>query len=107
VFDTLKLKLKSKLDINFLLSVNHQKENGHMQITINVPDNLSPEKLQQKIKEIEANLQKEADSIQEEEKMEEDPWIEFLGNIDQYAVETGIEDLAENHDHYLYGTPKH
>ncbi len=22
------------------------------------------------------------------------------------AVDTGIEDFAENHDHYLYGTPK-
>lgn len=78
-----------------------------MQITINVPDNLPPEKLQQKIKEIEANLKKEVEAIQEKEKIEADPWMEFLDNIDQYAVETGIKDLAENHDHYLYGTPKH
>ena len=33
-------------------------------------------------------------------------WEDFLENIDEYAVETGISDLAENHDHYLYGTPK-
>ncbi len=33
-------------------------------------------------------------------------WSEFLENIDQHAVETGIKDLAANHDHYLYGTPK-
>lgn len=33
-------------------------------------------------------------------------WGDFLENIDEYAVETGISDLAENHDHYLYGTPK-
>lgn len=23
--------------------------------------------------------------------------------IDKFAIETGIEDLAENHDYYLYG----
>ena len=78
-----------------------------MQISINFPDNFPQEVLQQKIKEIEANLKKEAEANQEKEKIEEDPWVEFLENIDQYAVETGIEDLAENHDHYLYGTPKH
>ena len=33
-------------------------------------------------------------------------WEDFLENIDEYAVETGISDLAVNHDHYLYGTPK-
>ncbi len=37
---------------------------------------------------------------------ESDAWTDFLENIDKYAVETGIKDLAENHDHYLYGTPK-
>jgi len=35
-----------------------------------------------------------------------DVWNEFLSNIDQHAVETGISDLAENHDHYLYQKPK-
>ena len=44
-----------------------------MQITINVPDNLPSDKLQQKIREIEATLKKEAEMIQEKEKMEEDP----------------------------------
>lgn len=33
---------------------------------------------------------------------EEDPLL-FLA---QNAVATGITDLAEQHDHYLYGTPK-
>ena len=42
---------------------------------------------------------------QKKRKKEADPWLEILENIDQYAVETEIEDLAENHDHYLYGTP--
>jgi len=31
----------------------------------------------------------------------EDAWTEFLSNLDHYAVETGINDLAENHDSYL------
>ena len=41
----------------------------------NVPDNLPQEKLQQKIKEIEDNLKKEAEANQEKEEIEEDPWI--------------------------------
>ncbi len=37
-----------------------------------------------------------------------DPVIaEFLSNIDSIAVDTGITDLAEQHDHYLHGLPKH
>jgi hypothetical protein len=26
--------------------------------------------------------------------------------VDDFQVDTGIEDLASQHDHYLYGTPK-
>jgi hypothetical protein len=26
--------------------------------------------------------------------------------IDNIAIETGIDDLAAQHDHYIYGTPK-
>ena len=37
---------------------------------------------------------------------EKDPAELFLDNIDQIAVSTGISDLAEHHDHYLYGTSK-
>ncbi|NES84914.1 MAG: hypothetical protein F6K10_27825 [Moorea sp. SIO2B7] len=33
-------------------------------------------------------------------------WDDLLNFIAQYAVETGIEDLAHQHDHYLYGTAK-
>ncbi len=32
---------------------------------------------------------------------------EFLSNIDNIAVDTGISDLADQHDHYLHGLPKH
>lgn len=38
--------------------------------------------------------------------IQDDPWIEFLDNIDQYAVDAGIEDFSINHEHYLYGSPK-
>ena len=26
--------------------------------------------------------------------------------LESYAVDTGIPDLAQEHDHYLHGTPK-
>ena len=29
-----------------------------------------------------------------------------LADIDNIAIETGIPDLASQHDHYLYGVPK-
>jgi hypothetical protein len=29
-----------------------------------------------------------------------------LLDLDSIAIETGIKDLAENHDRYLYGTSK-
>lgn len=29
-----------------------------------------------------------------------------LGRLASYAVDTGIPDLAAEHDQYLYGTPK-
>ncbi|HEX9971732.1 MAG TPA: hypothetical protein VGD14_06640 [bacterium] len=33
----------------------------------------------------------------------DDPWLE---SVEDYAVDTGIEDFSINHDHYLYGVPK-
>ena len=35
-----------------------------------------------------------------------DPAYAFLNDIENIAVDTGIKDLAENHDHYLHGLPK-
>ena len=29
-----------------------------------------------------------------------------LADVDKIAIETGIQDLAEHHDHYLYGGSK-
>lgn len=34
------------------------------------------------------------------------PGINALVEVDRVAVETGISDLASQHDHYLYGVPK-
>jgi len=35
-----------------------------------------------------------------------DPARAFLEDIEHLAVDTGVEDLAHNHDHYLYGHSK-
>lgn len=37
-----------------------------------------------------------------ENKLRKDPAY----SLSSWAVDTGIEDLAQEHDHYLYGTPK-
>jgi hypothetical protein len=36
----------------------------------------------------------------------DDDWDRFEALISQYGVDTGIEDLAHQHDHYIHGTPK-
>lgn len=38
--------------------------------------------------------------------MSEASWDTLMQLIDQYAMETGIPDLAHEHDHYIHGTPK-
>ncbi|HLC15146.1 MAG TPA: hypothetical protein VJL89_02830 [Thermodesulfovibrionia bacterium] len=79
-----------------------------MQVIINIPNNFSEEKAQEKIKAIEKKLEKEASYIQRKKDIKNDlnndPWSN--PNIDLPSIDTGIEDLAENHDHYLYGLPK-
>jgi hypothetical protein len=35
-----------------------------------------------------------------------DDWDELIQLIEDCAMNTGIKDLAHQHDHYLYGTPK-
>jgi hypothetical protein len=37
---------------------------------------------------------------------EDAAWDEFLRVLDESEVDTGIPDLAHQHEHYLYGTPK-
>lgn len=36
-----------------------------------------------------------------------DDWTVLMRLVQQNAVETGIADLAHQHDHYLYHKPKH
>ena len=36
----------------------------------------------------------------------DESWDAFMEFIDHNAIETGISDLAHQHDHYLHGTPK-
>ena len=33
-------------------------------------------------------------------------WAAFDQLIEEYAIDTGISDLAHQHDHYFHGTPK-
>jgi len=37
---------------------------------------------------------------------EEAAWSTLTSLVQECAVETGIDDLAHQHDHYLYDTPK-
>ena len=79
-----------------------------MQVTIEVPDNLPPKQLRQRIKEIEANLKNEAEIFQKEQDTaidsEIDPWDAL--DLEEIAIDTGRGDGSINHDQYLYGTPK-
>lgn len=75
-----------------------------MQLTIELPDTLAY-KLKF-IPNVNDFIVKILDkSLQNSENLEtNDPWDNL--NIEKIAAETDIKDLAENHDYYLYGTPK-
>jgi hypothetical protein len=77
-----------------------------MQITIKLPETLTKEKISRLIQDIENLLVKEGIDSQVAQDLTEniDPWDEI--NFSDIAVDTGISDFAENHDHYLYHTPK-
>lgn len=77
-----------------------------MQLTINLPDILTNERVWEFIKKIEEIFIREGISVEVKKELlsDDDTWDNL--NIDEIAVDTGIEDFAENHDHYLYGTPK-
>ena len=78
-----------------------------MQITINVPDALPQERLKQRIKELEQSLMTEAKFFAVFSKQQtaiDDPWTN--PDIPLPSIDTGIEDFAINHDHYLYGLDK-
>lgn len=77
-----------------------------MQLKINLPDTLTAEQTSQIIKKIENLIEKEGVSLDIENNLEKDidPWDEL--DFENIAVDTEIEDLALNHDYYLYETPK-
>lgn len=77
-----------------------------MQLTVTVPDRLPYEKLAAFVREIEQVFQREGVDceIHQEAAPQSDAWEQL--DIEQLAVDTGISDFAQQHDHYLYGTPK-
>jgi len=78
------------------------------QAIINVPDNYPQNRLQKKIKEIEAGLKKEVQALQQKqdtiEDLDIDPWDAL--DIESIAVDSGRPNGSINHDHYIYGIPK-
>jgi hypothetical protein len=77
-----------------------------MQLTINLPDILPPESTSELIQEIEQFLLNKGLSFELHQQVNEDndPWNNL--NLSEIAVDTEIEDFAENHDYYLYGIAK-
>ena len=77
-----------------------------MLLTIELPDALPNERMLYIIKELKKILIEEGMPIEikEEPSVEEDAWDNL--DIDTISVDTGMEDFAKNHDHYLYGLPK-
>lgn len=80
-----------------------------MEVVIQAIDkftNLPQEKKAAARKKAEKVIKQEVEAFFKEKNASTDPWIEFIEHIDEHAVDTGIKDLAVNHDHYLYGVPK-
>ncbi len=77
-----------------------------MQLTIKFPDFVPNDKVLRLIKEIEDAFVREGISIEIEKDIvtSEDSWDSL--DVSAISVDTGVEDFAENHDHYLYGLPK-
>jgi hypothetical protein len=46
------------------------------------------------------------DSNSAEATQPDQSWASLMTFIEESAVDTGIEDLAYQHDHYIHGTPK-
>ncbi|MEN8214869.1 MAG: hypothetical protein ABFS56_00510 [Pseudomonadota bacterium] len=75
-----------------------------MQLTIELPDRLGYRL--KSIPNFNGFITKVLDQSLKTPVQEKEAWSDFLSDIDLYAVETGISDLAENHDSYLYQQPK-
>jgi hypothetical protein len=76
-----------------------------MQVRINSPDAFMYEMILKKIAEIKDTFSPKGVLFDIIQNSSVDPWDNL--NFDEIAVDSGIEDFAENHDHYLYGVPKH
>jgi hypothetical protein len=37
---------------------------------------------------------------------QDESWSDLMAFLDRHAIDTGIDDLAHQHDHYLHNTPK-
>ncbi|MCI5148425.1 MAG: hypothetical protein D3916_03350 [Candidatus Electrothrix sp. MAN1_4] len=77
-----------------------------MQLTINIAEILPKERTARLIAGIRELFSKEGVSCEIEKKIstQRDPWDDL--DIEDISVDTGVDDFAENHDHYLYGTAK-
>lgn len=77
-----------------------------MNFTIRLPDTVQPDKVVRLIRKIEETCVGEGISVKIDRDTCEsgDAWEKL--DFDAISVDAGIDDLAENHDHYLYGSPK-
>lgn len=60
-----------------------------------------PSEFQEKLLKLVYLLKREFFVVTKREKKRE-----ALLEVDNFAIETGIDDLASEHDHYIYGVPK-
>jgi hypothetical protein len=75
-----------------------------MQLTITLPDIL-PDQVTRVMAKVREFFAQEGIPVEIKPTTPKgDSWDNL--NIEDIAVDTGITDFAENHDHYLYGTPK-
>jgi hypothetical protein len=79
-----------------------------MQLTITLPDIL-PDQIARVMRKVREFFAQEGIPVEikpdvKPDESEGDSWDNL--RIEDIAVDTGKTDFAENHDHYLYGTPK-
>ena len=75
-----------------------------MQLTITLPDIL-PDQVTRVMTKVREFFAQEGIPVEiKPDAPKGDSWDNL--KIEDIAVDTGITDFAENHDHYLYGTPK-
>ena len=75
-----------------------------MQLTITLPDIL-PDQVTRVMTKVREFFAQEGITVEiKPDAPKGDSWDNL--KIEDIAVDTGITDFAENHDHYLYGTPK-